>query len=64
MRYGKSGKDKNLSAIIYNDKITIKDLPLDAFYDIVNGRFAIDWLVERQGVRVDKACTFVNDANH
>lgn len=63
MKYGKSGKDKDLSTIIYNDKITIKDIPLQAYDYIVNGKSAIDWVVERQGVRVDKASTIVNDAN-
>jgi len=27
MKYGRNGKDKDLSTIIYNDKITIKDIP-------------------------------------
>ena len=63
MKYGRNGKDKDLSTIIYNDKITIKDIPLEAYDYIVNGKSAIDWVVERQGVRTDKASGIVNDAN-
>ncbi|WP_370540890.1 type ISP restriction/modification enzyme [Bartonella apis] len=63
MKYGRNGKDKDLSTIIYNDKITIKDIPLEAYDYIVNGKPAIDWVVERQGVRTDKASGIVNDAN-
>ncbi|OLY47397.1 DEAD/DEAH box helicase [Bartonella apis] len=63
MKYGRNGKDKDLSTIIYNDKITIKDIPLEAYDYIVNGKSAIDWVVERQGVKTDKASGIVNDAN-
>lgn len=63
MKYGRNGKDKDLSTIIYNDKITIKDIPLEAYDYIVNGKSAIDWVVERQAVKTDKASGIVNDAN-
>nr|WP_280641651.1 type ISP restriction/modification enzyme [Bartonella tamiae] len=63
MKYGRIGKDKDLTTIIYNDKITIKDIPPEAYDYIVNGKPAIDWVVERQGVRTDKASGIVNDAN-
>ena len=63
MKYGRNGKDKDFSTIIYNDKITIKDIPLEAYDYIVNGKSAIDWVVERQGVKTDKASGIVNDAN-
>lgn len=63
MKYGRNGKDKDQTTIIYNDKITITDIPLEAYEYIVNGKSAIDWVVERQGVRTDKASGIVNDAN-
>lgn len=63
MKYGRNGKDKDLSTIIYNDRITIKDIPPEAYDYIVNGKAAIDWVVERQGVRVDKDSGIINDAN-
>lgn len=63
MRYGKRGKDKDLSTLIYNDKITITGIPLDAYEYVVNGKPALDWVVERQCVKIDKDSGIVNDAN-
>lgn len=63
MKYGKNDEGTDLSTIIYNDKITIKDIPLEAYDYIVNGKSAIDWVVERQAVKTDKASGIVNDAN-
>lgn len=61
MKYGRNGKEKDLTTIHYNDKITITDIPLAAYDYIVNGKSAIDWVVERQGVKTDKASGIVND---
>lgn len=35
----------------------------EAWGYIVNGKTALDWVMERQAVRVDKASGIVNDAN-
>ncbi|MCA8379471.1 DEAD/DEAH box helicase family protein [Burkholderia cenocepacia] len=63
MRYGKSGKNKDLTTLIYNDKITLKGIPLEAYEYVVNGKPALDWVVERQCVKTDKDSGIVNDAN-
>ncbi|MCP3725410.1 DEAD/DEAH box helicase family protein [Paraburkholderia sp. CNPSo 3272] len=63
MKYGKNGKDKDLTTLIYNDKITAKGIPLEAYDYVVNGKPALDWVVERQGVKSDKDSGIVNDAN-
>jgi len=60
MKYGK-GKDK--TTLHYNDRITITGIPLDAYDYVVNGKAALDWVVERQCVKTDKASGIVNDAN-
>ena len=57
------GKDKDQSTIIYNDNITISDIPLAAYDYQVNGRSAIEWVMDRQLVKTDKASGIVNDAN-
>ncbi len=59
----KYGKNKDKTTIIYNHKITVKNIPLEAYDYIVNGKSAIDWVVERQCVKTDKASGIVNDAN-
>jgi predicted helicase len=57
------GKNKDLTSLIYNDKITVKGIPLEAYEYVVNGKPALDWVVERQCVRTDKDSGIVNDAN-
>ena len=63
MKFGKSGKDKDKSIVIYNNHITIKDIPLEAYDYIINGKAALDWIMDRQVVKTDKASGIVNDAN-
>lgn len=63
MRYGRKGKDKDLTTLHYNDRITLTGIPLEAYEYVVNGKPALDWVVERQGVKTDKDSGIVNDAN-
>lgn len=63
MRYGKNGKDKDLTTLIYNNKITLTGIPLEAYDYVVNGKPALDWVVERQCVKTEKDSGIVNDAN-
>ena len=63
MRHGKSGKDKDLTTVHYNARITVSGIPLQAYDYVVNGKPAIDWVMERQSVKTDKASGIVNDAN-
>lgn len=63
MKYGKSGKDKDLTTLIYNQSITLTGIPLEAYEYVVNGKPALDWVVERQCVKTDKDSGIVNDAN-
>jgi predicted helicase len=63
MKYAKRGKDKDLTTLIYNAKITVTGIPLEAYDYVVNGKAALDWVVERQCVKTDKDSGIVNDAN-
>ena len=47
----------------YNEFITITDIPSEAFEYIVNGKPALDWIVERYSVSTHKESGIVNDAN-
>ena len=58
---GKTVADKN--SVIYNSKITMQNIPLAAYDYIVNGRPALEWVVERQAVTTDKKSGITNDAN-
>jgi len=57
----KSIPDK--TAVIYNEHITIRDIPLEAYDYVVNGKPALEWVMERQVVTTDKDSGIVNDAN-
>jgi predicted helicase len=63
MRYGKKDGAKDLTTIYYNEFITVRNIPAHAHDYIIHGRSAIDWIVERQGVRTDKDSGIVNDSN-
>ncbi|TCK05862.1 DEAD/DEAH box helicase [Marinobacterium mangrovicola] len=63
MKYGKKGKDKDLTVLHYNAHITVRGIPLEAYDYVVNGKPALDWVVERQCVKTDKKSGIVNDAN-
>ncbi|WAW05090.1 DEAD/DEAH box helicase family protein [Oxalobacter formigenes] len=60
MRYG---KNKDRATLHYNDKITLTGIPPEAYEYIVNGKPALDWVVERQAVTTHKDSGIVNDAN-
>lgn len=60
MRF-RSKQDK--STIIYNPHITINDIPEKAYQYVVNGKSAIEWIMERYCVSVDKASRIKNDCN-
>ncbi|MBL4568101.1 MAG: DEAD/DEAH box helicase [Porticoccus sp.] len=51
------------STIIYNDSITLRDIPVEAYDYVVNGKAAIEWVIERQAVTTDKKSGITNDAN-
>jgi predicted helicase len=63
MIHGKNGKAKDLSVIRYNDRITVAGIPANAYDYIVNGKSAIEWVMERQCIKIDKVSGIVNDAN-
>ena len=59
----KLAKKGDKTTVIYNHRITLKGIPEAAWDYVVNGRAALDWVMERQAVRPDKSSGIVNDAN-
>ena len=57
----KSKTDKSI--ILYNGHIRIENIPAEAYEYVVNGKSAIEWVVERYCVSQDKKSLIVNDAN-
>lgn len=50
-------------SIIYNSQITIENIPAKAYEYVVNGKSAIEWIMERYAVTIDKASGIKNDPN-
>ena len=64
MKFAKyPGGRPDRSIIAYNPIINVTGIPLAAYEYIVNGKSAIEWVMERQCVKIDKASGILNDAN-
>lgn len=63
MKHSGSGRTKDLSSVIYNHNLTIRNIPETAWSYVVNGKSALAWVMERQSVKTDKESGIVSDAN-
>ena len=68
MRFAKK-RDENgravndLSTIIFNNDITISNIPEKAYEYVVNGRSAIEWIIDQYQVKTDKKSGITDDPN-
>lgn len=53
----------DLSTIIYNQDLTISNIPEKAYSYMVNGRSAIEWIMDRYQVKTDKKSGITDDPN-
>ena len=60
MRFERRG---DRSAIIVNDRIAVRGIPAEAYDYVVNGKSAVEWIMERMAVSQDKKSLIVNDPN-
>lgn len=58
---GKNVDDK--TKVIYNNNITIEGISEEAYDYVVNGKPALEWVMERQAVTTDTKSGITNDAN-
>lgn len=68
MRFAKkrdeNGKSvNNLSTIIFNSDITISNIPEKAYEYVVNGRSAIEWIIDQYQVKTDNKSGITDDPN-
>ncbi|WP_160242879.1 DEAD/DEAH box helicase [Acinetobacter indicus] len=56
-------KKDQKDTVVYNNAITIREIPLEAYDYVVNGKSALEWVMERQVVSTHKDSSIVNDAN-
>ncbi|MCR5259243.1 MAG: N-6 DNA methylase, partial [Desulfovibrio sp.] len=57
------GRQLDKTVLHVNGAVTVKAIPARAHEYVVNGKSALDWLVERYAVTVDKASGIRNDPN-
>ena len=60
MRHPKKGV---LDTIIYNEHITITNIPEKAYEYVVNGRPAIEWIIDQYRIKTDKNSGITDDPN-
>ncbi len=60
MKFIKKG---DRSAIVYNNDITIRNIPEKAYEYMVNGRSAIEWIMDQYQIKTDKKSGITDDPN-
>jgi len=60
MKFPKKGQK---DTILYNHYHTIKNIPEKAYEYVVNGKSAIEWIMERYAVTTDKKSGIINNPN-
>lgn len=69
MKFGKCKKTEDnpkgvdRTVLHVTDAMTLRGIPEEAYGYVVNGRSAIEWLMDRYQVRTDRASGIVNDPN-
>lgn len=63
LRVRKMKLDEKSRTLVYNEYVTITDIPEDVFRYIVNGRSALGWLVDQYQISIDKESGIQNDPN-
>lgn len=59
----KDSKTQDKGTIIYNSAITISGIPEEAYEYVVNGKSAIEWIMERYAITTDSKSGITNDPN-
>ncbi|MFK4944355.1 DEAD/DEAH box helicase [Lactococcus garvieae] len=60
MKHPKKGQ---LDTIAFNESITISNIPEQAYEYVVNGRPAIEWIIDQYQVKTDKKSGIIDDPN-
>ena len=63
MRFGGTPRAPDKSTISYNNHVTVEGIPIKAYEYVVNGKSAIEWVMERYQITQHKDSKIVNDPN-
>ena len=59
----RADKKSDKSRIVYNGTLTLESIPPEAYRYVVNGKSALEWIMERYAVTTHKDSGIVNDPN-
>ena len=59
----KINRNKDIFDIVYNSYIEIKNLPLEILDYKISGKSPVEWVIDRQMIKIDKKNDIINDAN-
>ncbi len=60
MRFPAKGRK---DSIIYNESVTLNNIPMEAYDYIINGRSAVEWVMRQYAITTDKNSGITNDPN-
>ncbi len=60
---GPSARERDRARIVYNSRITVDGIPAQAYRYMLGSRSAIEWIMDRYRLRIDKPSGIVNDPN-
>jgi predicted helicase len=63
MIFGKKGGKPDKSTIICNSFVTLLEIPDQAYEYVVNGKSAIEWIMERYQITTEQDSAITNDPN-
>lgn len=63
MVFARNGKAIDKTSIIYNSRVRLSGIPEDAYLYVVNGKSAIEWIMDRYAVSIDSPSGIHNDPN-
>lgn len=61
IKFGNKNKDKTV--IHYNDNISLTNIPIEAYNYDINGRSAIEWVIDQYQEKTDKSSGIINNPN-
>lgn len=63
MAFARRDGKPDKTAVVYNEHLVLRGIPLRAYDYVVNGKSAIEWVMERFQISVDKESQIRNDPN-
>lgn len=63
MTFGKVKKEVDRTTIHVNSRVQLTGIPLEVYEYVVNGKSALEWVMERYQVTIDKDSGITNDPN-